>query len=681
MPHLYNNMAVLTLDELVPRFYQNDKSVSNACRRNERRGHGIRRVQLGGNGRQMLIDYDSLPSHIREHFRDPRQVDHILERFYETDNEAVDFYQNYRFDDGGYISDEIQRRYVTNASVLKACQRLRVARETERVKARDTIRDVMHTLCVDAESFNAILQKKWDREHTLPGHPARFRQLYNRFESEGYAVLVSKKHGNQNRRVVDQDTETLLNNIFATQAHKPTFAEVTRQYEAFLAGYIEVINPGTGELYDPKGYSRISASTVYGYLSKWENKAATYTVRSGDRQRLMGQFKPYHSLDRPQYAGSIISVDDRQPPFEYAKGQRAWFYLAIDLASECFTTAVWGKTKEGIILEFYRQMVRNHHEWGLGMPWEIEAESSLNSQFKGTFLEAGQMFQAVRIEANNARGKRVEQYFRPLRYEYEKPAEGWLARPFAQLESNQASALQAKPRYIPYDALIEARLADIDRWNNTPHSIHKEMTRWEYFIHKQHADLKPINWRGILPHLGYKTETSVNLGIIKLQRSEWLLGEGGQVCTGDRLIRLMQQVEGRDVDVYWLSGNDGEVMKALVYTGDQYVCEAVAKPTYNRAVLEQTDADLANREVMSKYVATIEGYRMGRVKEIERVLVVDNTPAPAGGFRMPSPYREAASLPDVRHSSQNQVEVMPAPDDLLENDIETTFKRDIDDRW
>lgn len=677
MPHLFNNMAVLTLDELVPKYYQNVKSVSNACKRNEKRGYGIQRVSKGGNGRVMLIDYDSLPMYIRENFADPRRVDHILERFYETDHDAVHYFQNYVFENGGYISDEIQRRYVVNASMLKSLQRLRVAREAERVKARDTIKDVMHTLCLDAASFQHILRKKYDIEHTLPEHPARFRQLYKKFEIEGYNVLISKKHGNQNRRVVDQDTESLLNNIFATQSHKPTFAEVTRQYEAFLGGYIEVINPGTGELYDPKSYSRISPSTVYQYLSTWKNKAASYTLRSGDRQKLMGQFKPYHSLKLPEYAGSIISVDDRQPPFEYGKGLRAWFYLAIDLGSECYTTAVWGKTKEGIIIDFYRQMVRNYSDWGMNLPWEIEGESSLNSSFKETFLQQGQMFQAVRIEANNARGKRIEQYFRPMRYDVEKKSEGWLARPFAESESNQASSRQLKANYIPYDELIEARLKDIETWNNSPHSRDKSMTRWEYFVNKQHPDLKPINWRGILPHLGYATDTSVRLGIIKLQRQEWLLGNDGQVQTGDKLIRLMERVEGRDVTVYWLDGNDGEVIKALVYDGDQYICEAVSKPVYNRARLEQTADDYQAREIMSAYVATIEAYRKRRVKEIEPVVII-STPQPDNGkpkFRMPGITR--AQQPAI----SGGVEVLPEPEDDFMLPPLTGFKTDLKDRF
>ena len=85
-----------------------------------------------------------------------------------------------------------------------------------------------------------------------------------------------------------------------------------------------------------------------------------------------------------------------------------WFYLGIDLGSEAITTWVYGTSKEGIILDFYRQMVRNYAEWGLPLPDEIECESNLNAAYREGFLKSGNMFQNVRIEANSARSKRCE---------------------------------------------------------------------------------------------------------------------------------------------------------------------------------------------------------------------------------------------------------------------------------
>ncbi|WP_449398500.1 hypothetical protein [Chryseobacterium wanjuense] len=89
------------------------------------------------------------------------------------------------------------------------------------------------------------------------------------------------------------------------------------------------------------------------------------------------------------------------------------------------------------------------------------------------------MFQNVRIEANNARGKRIERYFGSLRYGSEKEREGWLARPHALSESNQKGSKEVP--MLPYERIIEECITDIYDWNNAPHSVDPSKTRWEYF--------------------------------------------------------------------------------------------------------------------------------------------------------------------------------------------------------
>lgn len=631
MPQFWNNtnIVVVTVEELVPHFYKTTDSLKNIVSRASRRGYGLKKIQSGGNGRQLLIDYDSLPNNVKAQLKDPRSFRHILEKFYKPETEAHDFYNDYQFEDGGYLRDDHIEKYTTNASVLSACGALKVAREQERIQKGASLRGVIDSLVDDAHSFNPILEETYGVTHSLPENKRRFMDVFHRYFAEGYPALISRKHKNDNARKVTDDTTDLLNSMFSSDSSKPTSTEVARRYDGFISGYIQVINEATGELYNPKDFRKLSNATISRYLSAWQHAAKTAPARTGNRQVLMARYKPHHSMEQPQYAGSIISVDDRQPPFEYAKGKRMWWYNGIDLASEAFTVWVWGKSKEGIILEFYRQLVRNYHEWGLNLPAEIEAESSLNSSFTETFLKEGVMFDYVRIEANNARGKRIERYFGNLRYDIEKQHEGWLARPFALKESNQESNF--KPKFVEYDALVEQCLRDIEQWNNTEHSKIKGKSRWEVFVENQNPTLKATNYKKLIPMLGYKTETSVKAGIIHLQRHEYLLGDNSEIYFGERLINLMKQVEGTKVSIYWLDGNDGQIIKALVYHGDRYICEAILKPVYNRARAEQTDYDLAKRETMSKYVATIEGYMRNGAKSVDQVTLIDNRPKTLNG--------------------------------------------------
>jgi hypothetical protein len=648
--------------------------ISERALRNRIENGYIERLRKNGPGSPTLLTFDTLPPawqrDLKEEFGEPGAIikKDWFRKKYKQDTEAMLFYQAYRRSNGHSLSDEEVDRYTLNASVMKTVQAVYEARKSLRKAMKGKVTDVWGIVVNECNRFKEVVP------HTLPEHPNGLRRKLRSYRKEGYKTFIHKNIENRNALKVDEHVIDLLNNLFSEAKRKPTATEIAGQYEGFLDGYVELINSETGEMYNPKGFPRLSKSTVQAYMARWENRASNETKRSGDRQKLMNKYKPYHSLEQPKYAGSIISIDDRQPPFEYVKGKRAWFYNGIDLGSEAFTVWVHGKSKDGIIMEFYRQLVRNYVQWGVNLPAELEAESSLNASFKNTFLKEGSMFEHVRIEANNARGKRIEAYFRPLRYQYEKQREGWLARPFAGSESNQIGP--GKVPQLSFDTIIKNSLKDIETWNNTEHSKIKGKTRWEVFLETQNPNLKPVNWRSFLPYIGHKTRSSCHTGIIKLQNQEFLLGQDGKIAFSNDLVKLMTQVEGKELDIYWLDGNDGQVMKALVYLKDssQFVCEAVAKPRYNRARIEQTADDARNRELMSMYVASVDGWIRERKNELEHITVIDNRPKTINNkFKMPG-------LHDEEPDEERAPEVLDEPEEEeVFNDIDTGFKRGLKD--
>lgn len=507
--------------------------------------------------------------------------------------------------------------YTFNASVLNAVGETFQNRRAFRKVLGDGNENMWAILSREVNEFKEV-------PHTLPVSPDGLRKKYDKYKKNSYESLVSGRRGNDNARKVDENVVQLFNALFAGQHYKPTATEVHRIYESFLSGYTEVINRSTGEQYNPADFKPLSDSTVHFYLNEWESMAATHTKRGGDRQVLINRFKPHAETEIPKFAGSLLSIDDRQPPFWYEKKKRMWFYIGIDLASACIPVFVYGKSKEGIILEFYRQLVRNYTEWGIQLPDGLECESSLNSSFTDSFLQPGVMFQNIRIEPNNARGKRIERYIRVMRYEIEKKQRGWIARPKANSEANQAAP--GKTEIIPYNELVAARLQDIEDWNNTEHKFEKGKTRFEYWLENQHPNLKPTNWPVLLYHLGHHTASSCNVGYVILKGRKRMIADNGAILTGDALITKMRQIEGKDVDVYWLDGNDGSVLKAVVYINGRYVCELLPIPRFNRAVIEQTDQCRLNKAIQDAYVHTVTSFIKHQVKTIDQVLVINNQP-------------------------------------------------------
>lgn len=639
MPFIYsNNIVAVEKHELVPDHWTSIKSLDQELWRYKEKPFGIKRIDGAFKNGSGLIDFDSLKPHIQEVLGDPRRVDNPLETFFEFDAGAVHYYSKFKRS-GNRLDNEEQERYIINASVMKAAIKLEQARTQERIKLKGSLRGIIATVVKDVENFNNTLKVKEEMTHNLPASEKQFKKLLKACKEDLYFPLIKDPEGKKakNARKVDDKTEMIFNGLFKNQLHKPTPTEVAKSYDAFLNNYAEVYNENTGELYDPKDFKSLSKGCIISYINKWENKLATHKARSGDRQVYMGNFKPHHQMDLPQLAGSIISIDDRQPPFVYnTKGDRAWFYLGVDIASRAITTVVWGKSKEGIIVDFYRQMVRNYTQWGFCLPFELECESSLNSSFKDTLLRPGAMFQEVKIEANNARGKYIERINGKLRYEMEKGAAGWLARPTAKSEANQLSG--AKKEVIPYDILINERLLELEQYNNMPHPEEKSLSKWDYFEQRQDPNLKPTNWEAILPIIGHKTTTSCNVGYIRLQGQKRAIAEDGKILTGEALIQKMRIIEGKEFDVYWLDGNDGQVLKALVYLNNRVICEVMEMPRYNRAKNERTDNSHDEAlKLQSAYVASVDAFEKRQRSKIEKIAIIDSTPKTVNSnFRMPN---------------------------------------------
>lgn len=631
MPHFWKNILVVTDEELIPDFYSTKQYLSVKLNRDAKTGEGLRKARNGGGGHPRLIEFDSLPKFIQEAIGDPRSKGHILENYYKRLSDAYNYYSNsdgegFTYPDKSHLLPETIEQLTSNASVMVALQKLKEARELERKNKGASIRGVLRTIHGDAISFQKVMQEAGEQPHNLPNTYRYFQQAWAQFNEVGYIALIKDAKGIAKRNALkcDEAHEELLNNLFAGRDTKPSLIEVVIEYKKFLAGKFDIENAITGEVYQPHKFKKLGDSTIKYHLNLWENRMATERKRTKNDKRIYETYTPPHSFERPTYAGSIISVDDRNPPFEDMEGNRPWFYNGVDLASTCITTWVYGKSKTGIILEFYRQMVRNYHQWGWNLPYELEAERALNDSYKNTFLKNGSMFQEARIIPHKAWQKRSERVWRDLRYIVEKKDIAWIGRWFAKDESNR-SRDEEKNKRVPYDKLIKARLNDIETYNNMPHPVRKDLSRFEYACMFQNENLPQTNYKSILPHLGYQQHTSCKRGIVQLQNGFWIIADKGQMLIKEDLINKMRLIEGKGITVYYIDGNDGEVIKAMVFDNGRYVCELIPQPKPQRAIIERTKDDWDQFNRFKLYTATVQDYLKERVALVDKVNTRDYT--------------------------------------------------------
>lgn len=168
MPYKFShNVIAVESVELVPLFWNTLGSLQKEIQRYKDKPFGIKRLQGGGNGRKLLIDFDSLKSHIQEALGDPRRVDNPLESFFEFDADAVRYYSRFKRCGNKLDADE-QERYIINASVMKSAIKLEQARTQERIKLKGSLRGITSTIVKDVENFNNTLKIKHEVTHNLP---------------------------------------------------------------------------------------------------------------------------------------------------------------------------------------------------------------------------------------------------------------------------------------------------------------------------------------------------------------------------------------------------------------------------------------------------------------------------------------------------------------------------------
>ena len=195
----FNNILCITQPELLE--VMSESNYKQMVRRGK-----INRARRGGNGRQALIVFDSLPGKYRSAVRERKPdistmpLQEWLRANYTPDAEARSYFSAFRFDNGSALPAEKINEYTVNASVIKAVLRLMASANALRRVGQIGWEAMAGTVAYFKREFG----------HTLPESMLRFRRKVAQFKREGYASLISGKFQNQNSRKVNYRIERLI---------------------------------------------------------------------------------------------------------------------------------------------------------------------------------------------------------------------------------------------------------------------------------------------------------------------------------------------------------------------------------------------------------------------------------------------------------------------------------------
>lgn len=577
-------------------------------------------VRRGGRGGYALISVSSLPdvyqTKLKEIYPDPSLEVLLawLDANYEVDQNAVAYFNDWRTRSGhDHATDEHVKEYVTNASVLNACIKLyNNAKAIQRTMGQKYDWSMMS---------QAVEGYRMKTGHTLPKSMLRFRKKVNEYEKDGYESLISGKFGNQASRKVDYRTERLILSI-AVLPNKPFNTSVWEMYNAFVCGELDVYDPESGELFDPKEWTdkngdpkSLSESTITNYLNAPKNQV--FMSKNLDSYTtFMHEQMPHVHRHAPEFSFSKISFDDRDLPRKLGDTKaRPKAYYAYDVASQCVVGYAYNRNKTvDLVVDCFRSMFRLIESKGWGCPAQVEVENHLMSQWKDSFLKAGVLFPFVRFCAPmNSQEKYAEQMNGAKKKSVEHKNHVGIGRFYAKNRQYRTEAKKVfdekndtyeDKQYYTWDELIADDMRDIDEFNHTLHPNQKKypgMTRWDVLEANMNPTLQTMDKSVWARFIGEHTETTVRRNsYCRVQYKDWWL-------SAPEVIEKLEPNNWK-VDAYWLTDAEGTTTDVYIFQCDRLIDKLEDVGTFNTAAAEQTEEDQEIFVAQQKKIAKFNSY-------------------------------------------------------------------------
>lgn len=379
----------------------------------------IIKVQSGGNGRQALVEFKSLPADIKKaviaKIGKPTEEDKKsrIEFFYKEDIKARAYYESYRLPDGRNLKDIHVDEYTANASMLSAIE-LAVNETIMERSARGGSKKVNWTAI--AKTVSLLKNKKGDEgtylyPHTLPENERRLREKLNDMKNKGYEGLIrTGKYQNKNAsKITLEEQEAMLQEILANGRNLDNVT-ISTMYNAFAkrAGWEEITPSAVGQW--RKKLKRITEPGRRG-VKNYENTISMQVKRSapsaplfywtadGWKAELLYQKRKKnaqgHWVTDYHYRLTVVIILDayNKYPVGYAIGENE----SPDLIKNSLRNAV-NHTKE-LFGKRYRT-------------WQIQSDNYQHSNLSSYWEAIGDSWTPAKV--GNAKSKIIEPWFKDL---------------------------------------------------------------------------------------------------------------------------------------------------------------------------------------------------------------------------------------------------------------------------
>ena len=366
---MFGKTLCITFDELVRSGIMSKSNFDKHVR--ERK---FQVLQKGGNGRKVLVAYetlsDALRSVVEEKLPDIKkqlkkgQTNPMNIRL-KSDDKAVEFYKTYT----PKISIDRQKEYVLNAKVMNAMIVQETGLQNKHSEYgythKSLVRNTVISLCEELrKSFN----------HTLPKSESRLMEKFRDYKKQGYVALVSGTTGNQSARKIGPREGRILLRLKRSKFPVYTDMEIFDEFNRIVAERNARVICEEDRLKPVE-----SPQTVINYLYKTSIKLWWYGVVHGEIA-FKNEFMPQFDTKLPQMPNTLWYGDGTKLNLYYKdydkKNKRMVartidVYEVMDACSEMFLGYSFGAENFLTQYEAYRMALET---WKV-KPYEIVTDN------------------------------------------------------------------------------------------------------------------------------------------------------------------------------------------------------------------------------------------------------------------------------------------------------------------
>lgn len=290
----------------------------------------IKKIQTGGNGREALVAWSSLPVKIQQRIIEKIGYDPVSEQKSKTfedyivyDKDAEEYFRNFEKSDGEKLSEDQIEKYIFKANVLGAIHRLVQEREKKRMAFGKKRSELFKNI---AKVIGPLLKKNGMPSRLIPSNYRRLMELYDKFKPNNYEVLLHKGLNNDNSRKIKGEIADWLLSAYCLP-NKPALSVIMQWYR---------------EEAKERGWPDLTEQAVNLWLNEPEVARKWVLARHG-KEEWKRRFGHYVSRKRKSwFPNAYWAIDGTKLDWVYMTPEGIEAKLKIDVVFDVYSEKILG---------------------------------------------------------------------------------------------------------------------------------------------------------------------------------------------------------------------------------------------------------------------------------------------------------------------------------------------------